>query len=332
MDAAFLLPLRDRVASLAVPCEVHPGVCAIDEGAAGWARRAGLVTGEAGAGPLRPARFGRMAARIFPAAPVDRVELYARWLTWLFAFDDARDESPLGASATAVDALYSGLLMALRRGHARPEAGPLEVSFIELWEATAPLTSANWRQRFLGHLEEHRRSCAEEAVHRRTGHIPDVAEYPALRRRTGGLFMFDLAEPVLGFELPDAVIRSPVWQSLLQGTADLIAWCNDVVSYPKESRHGAAHNYLTVLAHAFGLSPDQTMWWVLDRIAERAPEVMAAQRQLPATYLRLGLDTETVRQADRAARILVSAPRAHLDWLLESGRYRTHEQPCRLAR
>ena len=308
----------DQVAPFDVPCGVHPDIWSIDSGADGWARQTGLVTGDADSSPLGRARFGRLAARMFPTAPADRVELFSRWLIWLFAFDDARDDAPLGASATAVDALYAKLFMAMRRGHPRPEAGPLEVTLVELWNSTGPLMTLRWRQRFLAHLEDHRRSCGEEAVHRRVGHIPSVVDYPILRRRSSGLFMYDLAEPVLGAETPELLIRAPVWQSLLQATADLINWCNDVVSHPRET---TPHNYLTVFAKAYGLESDQTAPWVVARIAERAPELAAAARQLPTTYQRVGFDAEAAARADAVAETLVAAPRAYLDWLLESGRY-----------
>lgn len=325
MDATLLLQLTDRAPAFAEPCRLHPAVRSITEKADGWARRGGLVTGDADTSPLGRARLGRMAARIFPDADEALVALFTQWLIWLFAFDDARDEGPLGGSATAVDTLYSHLFMSLRRGYARPGAGPLEVALTELWRATSPLTSRSWRCRFLSHMEDHRAACAEEAVNRRTGQTPTPEQYPALRRRTSGAFMFDLAEPVLGLELPAGVVRSPAWQHLVQGTADLITWCNDVASYPREAPREATHNYVTVFAHAFDLAPDQTGTWVVDRIVERASEVRAAARQLPATFARLGLDPEGERLTGDVAEVLLAAPRAHFEWLLESGRYAAPE-------
>jgi hypothetical protein len=326
VDATFLLPLTDRAASFTVPCRLHPAVRSISENADGWARRGGLVTGDPDASPLGRARLGGLAARVFPDADEARVTLFTQWLIWLFAFDDVRDEGQLGGSATAVDTMYSHLSMSLRRGRARPGAGPLEIALTELWQATSPVMSRSWRSRFLSHLEDHRSACAEEAVNRRTGHIPSPERYPQLRRRTSGVFMFDLAEAVLGDELPAGVVLSPAWQNLLQGTTDLITWCNDVASYTREAPWGATHNYVTVFAHAFDLTPDQTCTWVVDRIVERASEVRAAARQLPATFARLGLDPAAERRIGVITEILLTTPRAHLEWLLETGRYTTCEQ------
>jgi hypothetical protein len=212
--------------------------------------------------------------------------------------------------------------MSLRRGGPRPGADTLEVALTELWQATMPTMSAAWRRRFLTHMELHRTACVEEAVNRRTRRTPPLDEYPALRRRSLGMFLFDLAEPVLGVELPESVVPTAPWQSLVEGLVDLVAWCNDVASYPAEAGRDDPHNYVTVAAAAHEGDAARAAAWVIDRIAERAAEVAAAARTLPADLAGLGLPAGHVRQAGDVAAVVARAPGAHLEWLLESGRYR----------
>ncbi len=321
VDATLLLPLTERVAMLAGTNPIHQDVWSVGATVVAWARQAGLIVGEPDTAPLERARFERLAARVFPAAPEDRVALYARWLIWLFAFDDARDDGPVGASATAVDDLYGHLLMSLRRGGPRPGADPLELALNELWRATTPLMSPDWRRRFLTHMERHRAACVEEAVNRRTGRTPSLDEYPSLRRRSLGRFMFDLAEPALGVEVPAPVVPTAPWQSLLEGLTDLTAWCNDVASHAAEANRDDPHNYVTVVAAACHLDPCRAAGRVLDRIAERATEIAAAARALPSDLTALGVPAGSVERADEVASALVRAQGAHLEWLQESGRY-----------
>ncbi|HEX6468925.1 MAG TPA: terpene synthase family protein [Streptosporangiaceae bacterium] len=323
VDVTLLRPLPDRVAMLAGSAWIRQDVWSIGADATAWAREAGLIVGEPDTAPLERARFERLAARIFPAAPADRVGLYARWLIWLFAFDDARDDGPVGGSATAVDDLYGHLLASLRRGGPRPGADPIELALNDLWRTTVPLMSADWRRRFLTHMERHRAACVEEAVNRRTGRTPPLEDYPALRRRTLGRFLFDLAEPVLGIEVPAPVVPTAPWQSLVDGLTDVTAWCNDVASYAGEAARADPHNYVTVLAAACRLDPPQAADRVVDRIAERAAEMAAAARTLPGDLAVLGVPGASIRQADDVAMALVRTQGAHLDWLHECGRYAT---------
>ncbi|RMI39801.1 hypothetical protein EBO15_28630 [Actinomadura harenae] len=321
MDVSTLLSLTDRVDSLAAPSGMHPGAWPLAGRLDGWTRARGLVIGDPDTSPLGRARCDRLAARLLRAAPLDRVELFAHWLTWTFALDDTLDRRPLSASATAVCDLYDDLLRALRRGSARPGARPLESTLAELWRATSAGMSAGWRRRFLVHLEEHRACCAEEAVNRRTGVVPTLQRYAALRRGACGPHLFDLVEPVLGVELPGRVLSCPPWTALTEATADMIAWCNDLASFRRERADGDAHDLVAVLAAAHGFSDGQAVHWTLDRIVHRAADVAAAARVLPDALDRLLLPDDDRIAVARVVPVLLDAPRAHLDWLVESGRY-----------
>lgn len=319
--------LTDRVAALAAPSALHPAVRSIGARVDEWAGAQGLVLGDPDASPMGRARFERLAGRILPDADEERVTLLAQWLVWLFALDDAIDDAALGGSATAVHGLYTDLLGALRRGHAKPEARPLEIALTALWRATVPGMSRDWRLRFLMHMEEHRAGCAEEAVDRRTGRTPTLQEFPALRRRAAGPFLYDLVEPMLRVELPGELVTGPAWKNLVQGTADMIVWSNDVVSYAKEATRGDVHNHVSVVCAAYGFEATQAARWVVDYIAQRAPEVQDAARALAAELERFRLVPERCREAAMVVRTLLDAPRAHLDWLAETGRYTTAVPP-----
>ncbi|WP_192809868.1 terpene synthase family protein [Actinomadura rudentiformis] len=321
VDAFLLLSLTDRVAALAAPSVMHPHAWPLGERVGAWARNRGLVLGDPDTSPLGRGRFERLAARIFPTSELERVELFARWLTWSFALDDTFDDTPTGASATAVHGLYDDLLKAMRRGHAKPGARPLEATVVELWQATTGGMTRDWRRRFLLHMEEHRTGCADEAVGRRVGGTPAQDAYPALRRRAAAPFLYDLIEPVLGVELPPLLLATPVWKTLIDGTADVLAWCNDIASYAKEAAHGDVHNQIMVLKAAHGFEPAQAAGWILDRIVHRVLDVQEAARTMGDSLGPLRLPQEARGAAAQVVRALLDAPRAYLDWLAESGRY-----------
>jgi hypothetical protein len=321
VNTSLLHSLADRAAALAVPSAMHADVWQLGERVDAWARGRGLVLGDPDNSPLGRARCERLAARLFPDAEPVRVELFARWLTWTFALDDTLDQASVSGSATAVHAVCDDLLRAIRRGQPSPGARPLESTLIELWRDTSARMSREWRRRFLSHLEEHRTGCSEQAVFRRIRQTPTPEEYPALRRRAAGPFLYDLMEPVLGVELPSRPLALPAWQAMLEGTADVVTWSNDIVSYGRESVLGDVHNHVIVLAAAHGLEPSQAMSRVAERIAVLADELRDAARALKATVDRLGLSAPDRDAAGRVIEVLLRAPRAHIDWLAESGRY-----------
>ncbi|GAA3983399.1 hypothetical protein GCM10023085_76950 [Actinomadura viridis] len=325
VNASLLLSLADRATGLAGPSAMHPDAWRLGERVDAWARARGLVLGDPDTSPLGRARCERLAARLFPAAEADRVELFACWLTWAFALDDTLDRPPVAGSGSTVHAVYDDLLRAMRRGHAGPGARPLEATLVELWGSTAERMSREWRRRFLAHLEEHRTGRADQAVHRRTRRMPGPDEYPPLRRRACGPFLYDLIEPVLGVELPNRLLALPAWQFLLEGTADVIAWSNDLASYSRESALGEVYNHVIVLSAAYDIEPARACDWVADRIALLVEEVRAAARTVAATLDRLRLSDGEREAARQVSGVLLAAPRAHIDWITESGRYSPSE-------
>jgi hypothetical protein len=321
VDASLLLSLADRATALAAPSAIRADAWRLGERVDAWARGRGLVLGEPDTSPLGRAHCERLAARLFPSAEPARVDLFARWLTWTFALDDTLDEASVAGSATAVHAVFEDLMKAIRRGHASPGARPLETTIVELWRATSGLMTRQWRRRFLAHLEEHRTGCADQAVHRRTRQMPTPGRYPALRRRGAGPFLYDLVEAVLGAELPERLLALPAFQALLEGTADVLTWSNDIASYGRESVLGDVHNRVIVLSAAYGVEPAQAGARVAEEIAARADEVLAGTRAMVGTIGKLRLSSAECAAARQVVRVLLGAPRAHIDWLAESGRY-----------
>ncbi|WP_242890004.1 terpene synthase family protein [Actinomadura litoris] len=321
VDISLLLSTSDRVAPLAAPSAMHPESWQLCAQVESWARGRGLVLGDPDTSPLGRARCERLAARVFPGADLVAVDLFARWLTWALALDDTLDHPPLADSGSAVHALYDDLLRAMRRGHARPGARPLEAALVELWDATSRSMSRDWRRRFMLQLEAHRDGCAEEAVNRRIGHVPAPAVYTALRRRACPPFLYDLIEPVLGVELAPRLLRTPGWKTLAHSVADVVAWTNDLASHDLESARGDVHNYPAVLAAAHGVDAARAGDMVVERVAERIEDAWKAARGLPDMLERLHLNAAQRAAAAQVVKVLLDTPRAHLDWLAESGRY-----------
>ncbi|TDD82260.1 hypothetical protein E1293_17025 [Actinomadura darangshiensis] len=327
MDISLLLSMTDRVTALGTPSAMHPESWQLCAQVETWARGRGLVLGDPDTSPLGRARCERLAARVFPDADLAAVDLFARWLTWTLALDDAMDHPPLADSGSAVHALYDDLLRAMRRGHARPGARPLEAALVELWHATSRNMSRDWRRRFMLHLEAHRDGCAEEAVNRRIRHVPAEAEYPPLRRRACGPFLYDLVEPVLAVELPARLLRTPRWKTLADSVADVVAWSNDLASHDLESARGDVHDLPSVLGRAHGLDAAQAAQAVADRIADRLDQAWTAARRLPDMLDRLELTVAQRAAAAQVVKVLLDTPRAHMDWLAESGRYVSDSPP-----
>ncbi|HEY1174818.1 MAG TPA: terpene synthase family protein [Phytomonospora sp.] len=310
-----LLPLVDKVPALAAECRRHREEPQITAAVEAWLSAIGLSDERTHA-----ARFGGMAARAFPETPTRDVVLFGEWLAWLFAFDDLRDDGPLGHDPDAVDRLYRDVEAVCDKGTPRG-AHPVVAAFGDLWRRTAAQAGPSWRATFRHHLDDHRRACITEARHRTLHKVPSIRDYTRLRRQANGSFMFDLAEPVLRADVPGGLRTTPAWRRLFAACNDVTAWCNDIASARKEQALGDVHNFVLVVAYERNVDLPTAAAYVLELIVERMGDLQTAARALPAEFRRLEMTKVQSRDASRVAVTLLGAPRGHLEWLLESGRY-----------
>lgn len=299
-----LLPLTFSVAALQAPCRRNAAEAEICAEVDAWAKGLGAKEG---------ARFGEMAGRAFPETDAASVVLFGQWLVWLFAFDDVRDEGPVGRDEQATDRLYEAVL-----NHG---VHPIAQAFQDLWGRTAVRATRGWRAAFWDHLDQHRAACRSEARFRRLGRPPTIHEYAELRRKANGPFMFDLAEPILDVRIPDGVRESEPWQTMLAACNDVTAWCNDIASAAKEQAAGDVHNYVLVLTHHTDADLDEAVRQVSAKIAGRIRDLERAAARLPRVFKMHDLSPQQARDVSKVAVTLLGAPRGHLEWLLESDRY-----------
>ncbi|MFI6642626.1 terpene synthase family protein [Streptomyces sp. NPDC050504] len=312
---------------LQLPCRRHRHASLLEHQARRWAAESGLATGAAGS-RLRAHGLERLAATAMSEERDDQVLLYAHWLVWVFCLDD-HVETRTGPQE--IDALFRALT-ARTGGNPPGDRGgrppcAVEAALGDLWERTCPRTSHHWRARFRRHLREQHAGCLREHRMRRAGAVPTPEEYPLLRRRSSGLWLYDLPEAVLDIELPPAFAATALWRELVRHISDAANWCNDVLSHPKETADELTVNYLLVARHHLGLAPGAALHWVTRRIVDRLDRAAALGTRVPDTAQRLGLSPHAVRGVSRVACAVLNFPSAYLSWALESGRYTDRTSP-----
>ncbi|MES9511065.1 terpene synthase family protein [Streptomyces sp. NPDC000609] len=297
----------------------RPRQSEISEGLRSWVLDNGLISSTEEDSRFPGAGFSQMAADIFPRVERSRVLLAAKWSVVLFYLDDLHDER-FCVDEQAVTLAYARLLSILRDLEpARPSA--FESAFVGLRRQTVVMMSESWRSRFIHHFTQHRDGLGDEAVNRRHGHIPTVEEYLPLRRRTNGTFMQDLHEVALRPELSRRLAESNSWDFLCAASNDITAWCNDMLSFAKETQINDPHNIVSVLANELRCDLPSAMKEAEEWIRLRAGVMNSFREkdQLSAGYL--GLSSEEWKRTIAVADSICAATGGHLSWALASPRY-----------
>ncbi|MFE7133967.1 terpene synthase family protein [Streptomyces sp. NPDC057638] len=315
--------LPDATRRLHLPYRRHRHAAQLEQRARHWAAENGLATGPA-ASRLRAHGLDRLASVVMAEERDAHALLYARWLIWVFCLDDHIE------SATApeeIDALFGGLLTRTEHPARAPHdrtgepARVIETALALLWQESGRCMSHHWQERFRRHLREQRTGCLSEHHLRRAHTVPTAEEYPLLRRRSSGLWLYDLPEAVLGIELPSSFAAMTLWRDLVCRVSDAANLCNDILSCSKEAADQLTMNALLVARHRLGLTGAAAVHWVTGHIVDHLDHAAALGREIPGAAAGLGLPPRAVRDVSRVACAVLNFPAAYLAWALDSARY-----------
>jgi hypothetical protein len=253
----------------------------------GWLCKHGLADPGDLADPLIGLNAARIVALAYPRADLDTLCLASDWTGWYLHFDDYFDETPLGGSATLARGTIEFLCAAPGQPGLLPPARyavslqRTRGAYCELMARTRDVMAPVQYRIFTSHMEAYFGALVAEASNRERRAVLDIDEYCALRRDTGPcLPLVDLIELSESVRLPQAFYASPVFERLINTTADIASWINDVFSAAKEQERGDIHNLVLVTQRATGSSLAEATRLAIARISDHLGLLDTAQQAL----------------------------------------------------
>ena len=119
--------------------------------------------------------------------------------------------------------------------------------------------------------------------------------------------------------LPPAVISHPVVQRLELAVNNVIARSNDIFSAAKEMREGNTHNLVRLLQHYHQIPFQEAVKRTASLHDAQVQTFIELSTQLPS------FGAEIDANLQRYLSALRSGMRGHLDWFVETGRYRNNQ-------
>ncbi|WP_437899474.1 terpene synthase family protein [Sorangium sp. So ce124] len=297
--------------------ENSPHASAVHRGSLDWIKKFDLNNRSGSRGAARPIEFGLLAARAYPRAERERLQIAADWLSWLFLMDDECDETGIGNDPELLMRIHERLLAVLRGASPAAADHRLVRSLHDLATRMIECESPAWLSRFAGAVEEYFAASRWEARNRQHGVIPSVSDYQAMRMHSGAVFAcFELIQLTDRITLPAEVRQHAGVQRLMLLANSVICWCNDIFSVNKESGHRDVHNLVIVLQHERRLSNDEA---VREAVAVHDQAVRAFVEQAAALE---GSGPEADAELSRYVDCLRCWMRANLDWSSTALRYR----------
>ncbi|MGC9041433.1 MAG: (+)-T-muurolol synthase [Roseiflexus sp.] len=300
---------------------ISPHADMVDQATLAWAEMFGLLT-DSLRHKSRRLQYGLLAARAYPRADREMLQIAADWIAWLFFMDDQCDESGIGRDLQRMIALHERFLAIL--DGATPEAHDCALTYAlaDLRRRLALCAPDNWLRRFSEHVRLYFTANRWETVNRQHGATPNVATYCAARLFSGAVYAcFDLIELAEQIELPFYARHHIIVQQLEQAANNIICWCNDVLSYPKEMQHGDRHNLVLVIQGEHQCSLPEAIDRALDLHAREVATFVRKRTCVPY------FDTAVNTALEKYVTGLQFWICANRDWSLTATRYAPTHKP-----
>lgn len=242
----------------ALPVRRSPHTAGVHERGLDWSARMGLIPDALALKKINKIQVDDIAARTYPSASAEYLQLLADMLIWFFVSDDQYDERKLGASPQKLEKIFSNFVRILETGNPRLAISPLGRALLDIRTRLAPHGSPPWLSRFTASMALYFRGCLQESQNRQAGITPEFDEYCQIRRASVGTYpCFDLFEPAMTHPCSTALVSAPAIATLRDLATDVVAWINDIVSFKKESSFSDPHNMISVLMNDCGLTASE---------------------------------------------------------------------------
>ncbi|MBM3224829.1 MAG: hypothetical protein FJZ47_13630 [Candidatus Tectomicrobia bacterium] len=297
------------------PAAINPHRDVVTRHLVEWGQRWELLTPTT-AQQLLAAHLDEFVARLYPHATRDVLQLAACWFTWLFVHDDQADETSEDVRPHHMVALHTRCRALLAGAPPRAADVPLSAALADLLRQFRQQATPRQVQAFTDAMQRYVTAVEQETAQRALGATFNVATYLQVRRDSSGVYpslpLTELSQPS---PLPSAVRRHPALHRLHALVNNIIAWCNDLYSLPKEQHQSPPSNLVLLLGAEQGLALPAAFERVVALHNAEVTRLLAWEAHLQA----LGLADETL--LTQYCTGLHHCIRGHLDWSCTTSRY-----------
>jgi 5-epi-alpha-selinene synthase len=283
-----------------------------------WARSFNLVIDESAYQSFRATKFHVLAARCYPNACLEALEVLSDFLVWIFIGDDQFEEAGTRKQTELLQEVHARLLDILKGAELTDFDTSAQIALRDIRPRLhqLPHATSELMLRFVKNMTAHLEGVLCEALNHSQGIVPDLATYMKIRSFTSAVFACcDLIQIVDRIALPPEVIEHPIVKRLELAANNVSAWSNDILSLEREVGEGKTHNLVVVLQHEYQIPVQEAV--------ERAAEIHDAEVR---TFIELSVQLPSFgAQIDAELQRYISGlrffMRGCLDWYLETGRY-----------
>ncbi|HIK05920.1 MAG TPA: terpene synthase [Trichormus sp. M33_DOE_039] len=235
--------------------EFNPFVEVLEATVFDWVLRFNLVADDSAFKRFSKAKFYLLIASCYPHCPLEELKIANDWLSWMMTWDDECDISNLSTQPEVMQTLHKRFVEVLNGAELTSEDSLRSYALADLRQRMFQRGWASNFHYFVHSVEDYLHGCVQEAINRSQESVPDLDTYIHLRRSTGAMEpLFELIEFTNHLNIPRILREYEKLKQLKMMTNNIVCWCNDIFSAPKEMASNDVHNLVLVLYYQQKLS------------------------------------------------------------------------------
>lgn len=262
--------------------------------------------------------ISRVAARTYPKANKEQLEIALDFLYFLFFFDD---QSETSANRLLIEAERRAgedrIVEIAFGGIVENNDNNFAICLASIMERCREIAHPTWMDRFALHLKHYVDGIRWERQIRFHNHKSSLSTYVKLRSIIAGVQpCLDLAG-IFHCVAESKHVDDGVYIRQLELMAcNHIAWTNDIVSIPKDLSTGAVENLVEVLVNERNIHRPQALDTVVNMCNSELDAFIELEEKMGELCGTLDEDTKTYIQG------MKNWIRGNMDWSVETGRYK----------
>ncbi|AKG23809.1 terpene synthase family protein [Calothrix sp. 336/3] len=303
------------------PYQVNKHVDVLADYAIEWILRFNLLTDELAYQRFLKSKFALLMSGAHPYCDLEELKIAHDWISWILMWDDQCDMSEIGEQPLLIKSFHKRFLEVLKGAEVTTKDVPLSHALHDLRERMLPMTNQKWFDGFVKTVEDYLNGMLQEAINRTNKIVPDVEGYIKLRQLTGAMEpLIELIEFCDHLQISDEARNSNYLKELKIMTNNIVCWCNDIFSAPREIASNEVHSLVLVLHHKHKLSFDESMQTTA-KMHDQQVNSMIALEKYPPNFGVL-VDAEVLKYVNGMHHWISSS----MNWYSHTARYHTTEK------
>lgn len=285
-----------------------------------WLYQFDLLASESAYRRFSKSKFFLLAAGTYPYCELEDLKITSDWHTWLFIWDDQCDMSDLGKQPEVLKLYHKRFLEIFCGAELTSQDIALSHALSDLRQRILQRGSAKWFDYFVRCYQDYFQGCILQAEYRAQEIVPDINTYIRIRNLCSAVdSCLALIEICYQIQLLGDFRKYHIFKQLNVITNNIISWCNDIFSAPREIGSGDVHNLVYILHHQKQITLQEAIIMTAKMHNQKVIELIDLEAKIPS--LGEKIDNEIAKYISG----LHSWIRGNFDWYFQSGRYQNLE-------